>query len=85
LFFRQAHDLIFPVYTRKLGGINNKIKVIKRQAYGFHDMGYFILKLNRLARGNVVHKLLWRRTKNSKKIQKKRGTSFPLSNIFPKH
>jgi transposase len=26
-----------------LEGINNKIKVIKRRAYGFHDMEYFSL------------------------------------------
>ena len=27
----------------KLEGINNKIKVIKRKAYGFHDTEYFFL------------------------------------------
>jgi transposase len=26
-------------------GINNKIKVLKRRAYGFHDMKYFFLKI----------------------------------------
>jgi transposase len=26
-----------------LEGINNKIKVIKRKAYGFHDIEYFSL------------------------------------------
>ena len=26
-------------------GINNKIKVIKRRSYGFHDMDYFFLKI----------------------------------------
>ena len=26
-------------------GINNKIKVIKRRSYGFHDMNYFFLKI----------------------------------------
>ncbi len=35
----------YPIHTGKLEGINNKIKVIKRQAYGFHDLEYFILKI----------------------------------------
>jgi hypothetical protein len=26
-------------------GVNNKIKVIKRKAYGFHDLRYFSLKI----------------------------------------
>ena len=32
-------------FTGKLEGINNKIKVIKRKAYGFHDLRYFTLKI----------------------------------------
>jgi len=28
-----------------LEGVNNKIKVIKRKAYGFHDLRYFTLKI----------------------------------------
>ena len=35
----------FPIHTSKLEGINNKIKVIKRQAYGYHDSEYFALKV----------------------------------------
>ena len=35
----------FPINTGRLEGINNKIKVIKRQAYGFRDDAYFILKI----------------------------------------
>ena len=31
--------------TGKLEGVNNKIKVIKRVAYGFHDLDYFALKV----------------------------------------
>ena len=31
-------------------GINNKIKVLKRQAYGFHDLEYFKLRLYHLHR-----------------------------------
>jgi transposase len=35
----------YPIHTGRLEGINNKIKVIKRQAYGFRDDSYFILKI----------------------------------------
>ena len=35
----------FPIHNSKLEGINGKIKLIKRQAYGFHDERYFILKV----------------------------------------
>jgi len=35
----------YPIDTGKLEGMNNKIKVIKRIAYGFHDDDYFILKI----------------------------------------
>jgi len=35
----------FPIHTSKLEGVNNKIKVIKRKAYGFHDDRYFSLKV----------------------------------------
>jgi len=34
-----------PIHTGKLEGVNNKIKVIKRKAYGFHDVRYFTLKI----------------------------------------
>lgn len=33
----------YPIHTGRLEGINNKIKVIKRKAYGFHDIEYFSL------------------------------------------
>ena len=33
------------MHTSKLEGVNNKIKVIKRNAYGFHDPEYFALKV----------------------------------------
>ncbi|MFP3855307.1 MAG: transposase, partial [Anaerolineales bacterium] len=29
----------------RLEGLNNKIKVIKRRCYGFHDLDYFALKI----------------------------------------
>jgi transposase len=35
----------FPLHTSLLEGINNKIKVIKRMAYGFRDDEYFFLKI----------------------------------------
>ncbi|PIE72268.1 MAG: ISL3 family transposase, partial [Deltaproteobacteria bacterium] len=31
--------------TGRLEGVNNKIKVIKRKAYGFHVRQYFTLKI----------------------------------------
>lgn len=34
-----------PISSGKIEGINNKIKTLKRQAYGFRDMGYFRLRL----------------------------------------
>jgi transposase len=34
-----------PIHTGILEGVNNKIKVIKRKAYGFHDLHYFSLKI----------------------------------------
>ena len=35
----------YPISTSELEGANNKIKVIKRKAYGFHDTKYFVLKV----------------------------------------
>jgi len=39
--------------TGKLEGVNNKIKVIKRTAYGFHDLDYFALKVKQAFPGKV--------------------------------
>lgn len=49
-FLRRHEDGIlnhadYPIDTGRLEGINNKIKVIKRKAYGFHDTRYFMLKV----------------------------------------
>ena len=33
------------MHTSRIEGVNNKIKVIKRVAYGFHDPNYFALKV----------------------------------------
>lgn len=35
----------YPIHTGMIEGINNKIKVIKRVAYGFRDIDYFFLKI----------------------------------------
>ena len=35
----------FQITNGKLEGINNKIKTMKRQAYGYRDMDFFKLKL----------------------------------------
>lgn len=35
----------YPIHTSVIEGINNKIKVIKRMAYGFRDDEYFFLKI----------------------------------------
>ena len=42
----------FPIGTSRLEGINNKIKVIKRKAYGFHDLTYFGLKIKQAFPGD---------------------------------
>ena len=35
----------WPMHTDLSEGINNRIKVIKRIAYGYHDEAYFFLKI----------------------------------------
>jgi transposase len=35
----------YPINTGRLEGLNNKIKVIKRRCYVFHDLEYFALKI----------------------------------------
>lgn len=41
----------YPIGTSPLEGVNNKIKVIKRKAYGFHDTRYFALKVKQALPG----------------------------------
>ena len=41
----------YPIGTSPLEGVNNKIKVIKRKAYGFHDPDYFALKVKQALPG----------------------------------
>jgi transposase len=42
----------WPLHTSLLEGINNKIKVIKRMAYGFRDDDYFFLRIRAAFPGN---------------------------------
>lgn len=42
----------YPIGTSPLEGVNNKIKVIKRKAYGFHDPEYFALKVKQALPGS---------------------------------
>ena len=41
-----------PLHTSVLEGINNKIKVLKRVAYGYRDEAYFFLKIRAAFPGN---------------------------------
>lgn len=45
----------YPIHTGRLEGINNKIKVIKRQAYGFRDERYFTLKVKQAFDPNLTN------------------------------
>lgn len=42
----------YPLHTSVLEGINNKIKVMKRIAYGYRDDAYFFLKIRAAFPGN---------------------------------
>ncbi len=42
-----------PLHTSVFEGINNRIKVIKRMAYGFRDTDYFFLKIRAAFPGNL--------------------------------
>jgi len=42
------------MHTSMLEGVNNRIKVIKRVAYGFHDLEYFGLKVKQALPGRVL-------------------------------
>lgn len=44
----------YPISTGPLEGINNKIKTLKRQAYGFRDMEFFRLKIYSLHEKNYA-------------------------------
>lgn len=42
-----------PIHNGRLEGVNNKIKVIKRKSYGFHDLEYFCLKIKQACCGKT--------------------------------
>jgi len=42
----------WPMHTGLLEGINNRIKLIKRMAYGYRNMDYFFLKIKATFPGN---------------------------------
>jgi transposase len=44
----------YPIGTSRLEGVNNKIKVIKRKSYGFHDPEYFALKVKQALPGRQL-------------------------------
>lgn len=43
----------FPMHTSLLEGVNNRIKVIKRMAYGFRGSDYFFLKVKAVFPGKA--------------------------------
>ena len=42
----------WPMHTGQLEGINNRIKVMKRMAYGYRDSEYFFMKIKAAFPGN---------------------------------
>ncbi len=41
-----------PIHTSKLEGTNNRIKELKRRAYGYHDPEYYKLKIKQAFPGD---------------------------------
>lgn len=49
----QSDDSVrWPMHTGQLEDINNRIKVMKRMAYGYRDRAYFFLKIKATYSGN---------------------------------
>ncbi|MAB54237.1 transposase, partial [Marinobacter sp.] len=44
---------VYRMNTSVLEGMNNKVKVIKRMAYGYRDNDYFFLKIKAAFPGKV--------------------------------
>jgi transposase len=42
----------WPTHTGQLEGINNRIKVMKRMAYGYRDSAFFLLTIRAAFHGN---------------------------------
>lgn len=55
-FFEEGilNHCAYPIGTSPLEGVNNKIKLIKRKAYGFHDPIYFALKVKQALPGRLL-------------------------------
>src|SRR5690606_27330188 len=53
LLARHLGQSALAKHTGQLGGVNNKIKVIKRMAYGYRDIDYFLLKIKAAFPGNA--------------------------------
>ncbi len=45
---------LYKIRTSVLEGINNKIKVLKRVAYGYRDLDYFFLRIMNAFKGNSL-------------------------------
>ena len=45
---------LYKIRTSILEGINNKIKVLKRVAYGYRDLDYFFLRIMNAFKGNSL-------------------------------
>lgn len=42
----------YPIYTGRVEGTNNRIKVIKLRSYGFREPGYLTLKMKQTFPGS---------------------------------
>ena len=40
-----VHHTKFPIFSNKVEGVNNLPNTIRRKAYGYRDIEYFILKI----------------------------------------
>ena len=45
---------LYHIRTNVLKGINNKIKVLKRVAYGFRELDFFFLRMKSIFKGKAV-------------------------------
>ena len=50
-----AMDAVLQVPATKVEGCNNKIKVLKRVAYGYRDDAYFFLKIRAAFPLSLIH------------------------------
>lgn len=56
---RHSYGIInhckYPIDTGRLEGTNTVINLMKRKAYGYHDVSYFILKIKQRFPGNAAN------------------------------